>query len=91
MSLRRLVLVVAPALALTAGVGAWQLCEHPAPRLDVAPTPVVASATLTGAASAAAPVAAGGQAIVSRGWVARTSRATGIPAPALRAPSPIPA
>ena len=77
--------LLAPALVLTAGVGSWQLSRHPPPRLDVAPTPVVSSATLTVPVPAAAPVAATRRATVSRGWVARTSRATGVPAPALRA------
>jgi len=85
-SLLRLVLVVAPAVVLTGAVGAWQLSRHPPPRLDVAPSPVVTAATLTVPVPAAAPrVEAGGQATVSRAWVARTSRATGVPAPALRA------
>jgi len=84
-SLRRLLLVAAPAVVLTAAAGAWQLGSQAPPRLDVADIPVSAAATLTVPVPAPAPVAAGGRATVSRAWVARTSRATGIPAPALRA------
>jgi hypothetical protein len=84
---RRLALVLAPTVLLPAAFAVWSMVRQPAPRLDVLPVTVSAATTLTVAAPSAAPVptAPARRGTVSRAWVAKTARVTGIPAPALRA------